>query len=106
MHSDITPRIGGASGRRHALRAAALLFTAAALVHVAALAGLGAGPDAVAGLMVVDLLILAGSTAAASLITRALPEEEVPAFWGAGFVGMFLFGMLFLATWAVVFRRT
>ena len=72
------------------------------LVHLAALGALGAGPDAAAGLMAVDLLILVGSSAGASIINRTPPEDEATAFRSVGFLGVFLFGMLFLATWAGV----
>jgi len=71
-------------------------------VHLAALGALGAGPDAAAGLMAVDLLILVGSSAGASIINRTPPEDEATAFRSVGFLGVFLFGMLFLATWAGV----
>ncbi|MDP2660278.1 MAG: hypothetical protein Q8R28_06080 [Dehalococcoidia bacterium] len=85
MHSNIGLGIEGGFGRGRGLRAASLLFVAATLVHLAA-----------------DLLILVGSSARASMITRTLPEDETHAFRSAGSVGMFLFGMLFLATWAAV----
>ena len=38
--------------------------------------------------MAADLLILVGSSAPASIITRTLPEDEAPAFRSAGFVGL------------------
>ena len=38
--------------------------------------------------MAADLLILVGSSARASIITRTLPEDEAPAFRSAGFVGL------------------
>ncbi len=77
----------------------------AGMAHACRVVGFLRGrPDSVAGLMTVDLLILSGSTAAAAIITRWLPEGEAPAFWAAGFVAMFLFGMLFLATWGQLVR--
>ena len=87
MHSNIGLGIEGGSGRRRGLRAASLLFVAAPRVHLVAF---GAGPDAAVGLMAADRLILAGSSARASIITRTLPEDEAPAFRSAGLVGMFL----------------
>ncbi len=104
MQSSIRESRSGSAGRRRGLRAAALLFAAAVLVHLGAVGFLRGRPDSVAGLMTVDLLILSGSTAAAAIITRWLPEGEAPAFWAAGFVAMFLFGMLFLATWGQLVR--
>ncbi len=71
-------------------------------MHLAALGALGAGPDAAVGFMAVDLLILVGSSAGASVINRTPPEDEATAFRSAGFLGVFLFGMLVLATWAGV----
>ena len=83
MHSNISLGIECGSGRRRGLRAASLLFVAAPRVH---LADLGARPAAAVGLMAADLLILVGSSAGASIMTRTLPEDEAPAFRSAGSV--------------------
>ena len=88
MHSNIGLDFESGSGWRRGLRVASLLFVAAPLVHPAALGALGAGPDAAVGLMAADLLMLVGSSARASIITRTLPEDEAPAFRSAGFVGL------------------